>query len=171
MQINYDDMINNLNILHSNTISNMTDGLKFLIDSQCDGISYNRTREFLLSNIDVFERDNYGNYFYEYSLDRENDIIDNFNFESTNKNVKYNYIIGGYKYDINDINEFITIASQYSDFIIRITFLEKPNINDEIKMYYRVFLLETDLRNYFIKNAIKTKSILYSDGMCNRLEN
>ena len=34
MQINYVNMMNNLNILHSDTITNITDGLKFLIDTQ-----------------------------------------------------------------------------------------------------------------------------------------
>lgn len=169
MQINYDDMINNLNISHSDTINDLTSGLKLLIDSQSDAISYNETRYFSLLNVAVLEKDNNGNYFYEFSLNRDGDIYDNFNLESINKNIKLNFIIDRKTYEMNEIDELIMVASPYNEFRIRIIFLDKPNNNDEFKMYYRVFLLETDIRNYFMKNPIKTKTNLYRDGIYYRL--
>jgi len=164
MQINYDEFINNLKILHSDTINDFTSGLQFLIDSQCDAISYNQTRQFSLLNVSVLEKNNNGNYFYDITLDRVGDILNNFNLESKN-NIKLNFIIGGKIYEMNEINELIIVASPYSDFKIRITFLEKPNIDDEFKISYRVYLLESDIRRNFMNNPIKTETNIYIDGV------
>ena len=165
MQINYDEFINNLKILHSDTINDFTSGLQFLIDSQSDAISYNQTKQFSLLNVSVLEKNNNRNYFYDITLDREGDILNNFNLESKNKNIKLNFIIGGKIYEMNEINELIIVASPYSDFKIRITFLEKPNIDDEFKISYRVYLLESDIRRNFMNNPIKTETNIYIDGV------
>lgn len=171
MQLYYEDVINNLKIKHSNIITNTIDGLQFLLDSKSDGISYNRSRQFLLLNVAVLEKDTDGNYFYEFILNRDGDIFDNFKFESTNKNLKFNYIIGTTKYDSDGISELITVAASYSSLKVRVIFLEKPNIDDEFSISYRVYLFDIDTRNYLMNNSIRTKSNLYRDGVCSRLEN
>jgi hypothetical protein len=171
MQLDYEDVINNLKIKHSDTITNTIDGLQFLIDSKSDGISYKRFRQFLLLNVAVLEKDTDENYFYEFILNRDGDIFDNFKLESTNENLKFSYIIGGNIYESNEINELITVAASYSHLKIRVTFLEKPNIDDEFSISYRVYLLDTETRYYLMNNIIKTKSNLYKEGVCSRLEN
>jgi hypothetical protein len=169
MQLDYEDVINNLKIEHSDIITNSIDGLQFLIASQSDGISYNKLRQYLLLNVAVLEKDIDGNYFYEFILSRDGDIFDNFKFESTNKNLKFSYIIGNAIYESDKIHELITVAAAYSSLKIRVTFLEKPNIDDEFSISYRVYLLDIDTRNYLMNNIIKTKSNLYKDGVCSRL--
>ncbi len=164
MQLNYEDVMNNLIIEHSETINDYVNGLRFLIDSQCDGISYKKYRQFSLLNVGVLEKDGNGNYFYEFNLDRDGDIYDNFNFESNN-NITISYIINSNIY--NTLNEFIVVASQYNDIKIRVTFLDKPNNNDEFRLSYRVYLLESDNRNQFMKNSIMTRTNFYSNGVCN----
>ena len=166
MQLNYEDVMNNLIIEHSETINDYVDGLRFLIDSQCDGISYKKYRQFSLLNVAVLEKDGNGNYFYEFNLDRDGDIYDNFKFESNN-NITISYIINSNIY--NTLNEFLVVASQYSDIKIRVTFLNKPNSNDEFRLSYRVYLLESNSRHYLIKNSIKTNTNLYNNGVCHKL--
>lgn len=169
MQLNYEDVMNSLKIEHSNIITNTIDGLQILLNSKNNGISYNRSRQFLLLNIALLEKDTDGNYFYEFILNRDGDIFDNFKFESTNKNLKFNYIIGGTKYESDGISELITVAASYSSLKVKVIFLEKPNIDDEFSISYRVYLLDIDTRNYLMNNSIQTKSNLYRDGVCSRL--
>ena len=169
MQLNYEDVMNNLKIEHSDIITNTIDGLQFLLDSKSDGISYNKFRQFLLLNVAVLEKDTDGNYFYEFILNRDGDIFDNFKFESTNKNLKFCYIIGSTKYESDGINELITVAAAYSSLKMRVIFLEKPNIDDEFSISYRVYLLDINTRNYLMNNSIKTRSNLYRDGVCSKL--
>lgn len=169
MQLDYEDVMNNLKIEHSDIITNTIDGLQFLLDSKKDGISYNKLRQFLLLNVAVLEKDTDGNYFYEFILTRDGDIFDNFKFESTNKNLKFNYIIGTTKYESYGMSELITVAASYSSLKVRVIFLEKPNIDDEFSISYRVYLLDIDTRNYLMNNSIKTKSNLYRDGVCSKL--
>jgi len=169
MQLNYEDVINKLKIEHSDIITNTIDGLQFLIDTKKDGISYNKFRQFSLLNVDVLEKSLDGNYFYEFILNRDGDIFDNFKFESTNKNLKFSYIIGGAIYESDEIDELITVAASYSHLKIRVNFLEKPNSDDEFSISYRVYLLDIETRNYLMNNLIKTKFNLYRDGVCSRL--
>lgn len=169
MQLNYEDIMTNLKIEHSDIITNSIDGLQFLLDSKSNGISYNKFRQFLLLNVAVLEKDIDGTYFYEFILNREGDIFDNFKFESTNNNIKFNYIIGSTKYESDGINELIIVAASYSSLKIRVIFLEKPNIDDEFSISYRIYLLDIDTRNYLMNNLIKTRSNLYRDGVCSRL--
>lgn len=171
MALDYENVINSLKIEHSNIITNTIDGLQFLLASKSDGISYNRSRQFFLLNVAVLEKDTDGNCVYEFILNRDGDIFDNFKFESTNKNLKFSYIIGGTKYESDVISELITVAASYSYLKIRVTFLEKPNIDDEFSIFYRVYLFDIDTKNYLMNNSIKTKSNLYTDGVCSRLEN
>jgi hypothetical protein len=175
MQINYDDIINNLKISYSDIINNMTDGVKFLFESHTDGISYNKTKEFLLFNVAVLEKDNNGYYFHEYSLEREGDIIYNFNFDSTHENVRFHYIIDGYKYEIDELDEFIIVAAPYSEIKIRVTFLEELKMDNELKISYyisyKIYLFNKDIRNFLINNPIKTKSNIYTDGICYKIDN
>jgi len=169
MQLNYEDVMNNLKIEHSDIITNTIDGLQFLIDTKKDGISYNKFRQFSLLNVDVLEKSLDGNYFYEFILNRDGDIFDIFKFESTNKNLKFSYIIGSAIYKSDELHELITVAAAYSSLKIRVIFLEKPNINDEFSISYRVYLFDIETRNYLMNNSIRTKSNLYRDGVCSRL--
>lgn len=169
MQLDYEDVMNNLKIQHSDIVTNTIDGLQFLLASKSDGISYNKFRQFSLLNVDVLEKGLDGNYFYEFILNRDGDIFDNFKFESTNKNLKFSYIIGSAIYESDEIHELITVAASYSHLKIRVTFLEKPNIDDEFSISYRVYLLDIETRNYLMNNSIKTRSNLYRDGVCSKL--
>ena len=170
--INYYDFMSKRIILHSLTATNTTDGIKFLIknEGKADMITYNHTDKFSLFG-DILHVNENKHYFYEYSPKRNGDIMDNIRFESTNLKVKLTYYIGGAVYDPEEVDEFLTISTPFHDFRIRITFLEKPNVNDEFMVHSRMYLIEPETRKLLTINTVITKTNIYNSGMCARLNN
>ena len=140
----YSNFINSTTVSHNDSIDTYSDGIKYLIESGADIISYNTQKNLTLFNVAVLEVDKNGNYIYEYSLERQADIINNIHIVSSNNNVIMKFIIGGEKYD--NINTFLSVVSQYHEFKIKLIFTE-PKVEDKISICYR---------NYFIyfKNLI-----------------
>ena len=148
----YSDFIKSKIVSHNDKIDTYSDGIKYLIESGADIISYNTQKNLTLFNVAVLEVDKNGNYIYEYSLEREADIIDNIHIVSSNgNNVKMKFIIGGEEYD--NINTFLSVVSQYHEFKIKLLFTE-PKVEDKISICYTNYLLNTDLRKNIIKEHI-----------------
>jgi hypothetical protein len=89
----YSDFIKSKIVSHNDNIDTYFDGIKYLIESEADIVSYT-TQKNILFNVDVLEVDENGDYIYEYSLERQADIIDNFHIVSSNNSVKMTFIIG-----------------------------------------------------------------------------
>jgi SPX domain protein involved in polyphosphate accumulation len=163
----YSDFIKSKIVSHNDNIDTYYDGIKHLIESKADIVSYN-TQKNLLFNVAVLEVDKNGDYIYEYSLERQADIIDNIHIVSSNNNVKMKFIIGEEEYD--HINTFLSVVAQYQEFKIKLLFTE-PKIDDKISICYRNYLLNSDLRKKITTrgNIIKTDTNIYTDGMCGRI--
>ena len=163
----YSDFIKSKIVSHDDNIDTYYDGIKHLIESKADIVSYN-TQKNLLFNVAVLEVDKNGDYIYEYSLERQADIIDNIHIVSSNNNVKMKFIIGEEEYD--HINTFLSVVAQYQEFKIKLLFTE-PKIDDKISICYRNYLLNSDLRKKITTrgNIIKTDTNIYTDGMCGRI--
>lgn len=164
------DFLSNRKIIHSETATNYSDGLMFFIENKedADAITYNSVRHFSINNVNMLELDEKGNYFYEFSVDRNSDIIDNISFEkSPNLSAMFTYYIGGKRYLPNEVKKFVTCVWQYIVSLkVRITFFEKPNANDEFKMIMRNYLLNTEDRKSLAHSDIKCDDIIYSNGVC-----
>ena len=164
----YSDFIKSTTVSHNDNIDTYSDGIKHLIESKADIVSYNTQKNLVLFNVAVLEVDKNGDYIYEYSLERQADIIDNIHIVSSNNNVKMKFIIGGDEYD--HINTFLSVVSQYHEFKIKLLFTE-PKIDDKISICYRNYLLNSDLRKKITTrgNIIKTDTNIYTEGMCGRI--
>ena len=164
----YSDFIKSTTLSHNDNIDTYSDGIKHLIESKADIVSYNTQKNLVLFNVAVLEVDKNGDYIYEYSLERQADIIDNIHIVSSNNNVKMKFIIGGDEYD--HINTFLSVVSQYHEFKIKLLFTE-PKIDDKISICYRNYLLNSDLRKKIKTrgNIIKTDTNIYTEGMCGRI--
>ena len=164
----YDDFIKSATFSHNDSIDTYSAGIKHLIESKADIVSYNTQKNLVLFNVAVLEVDMNGDYIYEYSLERKADIIDNIHIVSSNNNVKMKFIIGGEEYD--HINTFLSVVSQYHEFKIKLLFTE-PKIDDKISICYRNYLLNSDLRKKITTrgNIIKTDTNIYTEGMCGRI--
>ena len=164
----YSDFIKSTTLSHNDNIDTYSDGIKHLIESKADIVSYNTQKNLVLFNVAVLEVDKNGDYIYEYSLERQADIIDNIHIVSSNNNVKMKFIIGGDEYD--HINTFLSVVSQYHEFKIKLLFTE-PKIDDKISICYRNYLLNSDLRKKITTrgNIIKTDTNIYTEGMCGRI--
>ena len=164
----YSDFIKSKIVSHNDNIDTYSDGIKHLIESKADIVSYNTQKNLVLFNVAVLEVDKNGDYIYEYSLERQADIIDNIHIVSSNNNVKMKFIIGGDEYD--HINTFLSVVSQYHEFKIKLIITE-PKIDDKISICYRNYLLNSDLRKKITArgNIIKTDTNIYTEGMCGRI--
>jgi hypothetical protein len=163
----YSDFIKSKIVSHNDNIDTYIDGIKYLIDSKSDIVSYDTQKKLVLFNVAVLEVDKNGDYIYEYLLERQADIIDNIHIISSNSNVKMTYIIGGMEYD--KINTFLSVAAQYHEFKLKLIFTD-PKVDDKISICYRNYLINSDLRKQIIKkNIIKTDTHVYHSGMCTRI--
>lgn len=169
MEINYNDLINKNKIYHSNENMTRLEGLRLFNDKEkdYDMITYNDEIKLLFLNVGVLKANKNGNFYYDYEIDRDSDIIDNIDIIIDNLNVKLSYIIGLDEYEIKDIKEFIYVASIYNYFKLRIVFNEIPIPNKEIIIKSRKYLLKSELRQLLMRNKIITDSIIYIDG-CTR---
>jgi|688.fasta_scaffold556814_2 hypothetical protein len=163
----YADFIKSKRIIHNDSIDTYFDGIKYLIESEADIVSYNTRKNLVLFNAAILEVDKNGNYIYEYLLEREADIISNICIVSSNKNVKMTFIIGGEEYE--HIDKFLSVVSQYHAFKIKLLFTE-PKVEDKISLIYTNYLLNTHLRQNIInEHIIKTDTNIYTTGMCLRI--
>ena len=164
----YSAFIKSTIVSYNDNIDTYSDGIKHLIESKADIVSYNTQKNLVLFNVAVLEVDKNGDYIYEYSLERQADIIDNIHIVSSNSNVKMTFIIGGDEYDY--INTFLSVVAQYHEFKIKLIITE-PKIDDKISICYRNYLLNSDLRKKITArgNIIKTDTNIYTEGMCGRI--
>jgi hypothetical protein len=172
--IDFCEFILNKTVVHSETATNYTEGIKFFIEINdntpwADAVTYDSTRQFSIANVSIFELDNEGRCFYEFSVDRNADMISNITFESPNvMRVQLTYYVGGILYTPEELTEFITCASQYHDFKIRITFLDKPNFDDMFKITMRNYIFSNENKQILRNNKVQTTSSVYYNGMCNK---
>jgi len=168
--INLQEFLSSKTILHSETASEFDDALRILIEDKptADIITYNHTRHFLLSSMGVLEKDIDEHSFYEFTVEKSCDIVDNIRFETaSNLTVQLSYNIGGINYTPEELDEFVIVSSQYNNLTIRITFLEEPTADDEfniISQYY--FIINLQYRRLLETSTVITKSNIYSNGIC-----
>jgi hypothetical protein len=167
----YADFRNSKIFSHNDNIDTYIDGIKYLIESKSDVVSYDTQKNLVLFNVAVLEVDKNGDYIYEYLLERQADIIDNIHIISSNSNVKMTYIIGGMEYD--KINTFLSVVAQYHEFKLKLIFTD-PKVEDKISICYRNYLINSDLRNNLLeqfKNGIiiETDTHVYHSGMCTKI--
>jgi len=169
--INLRDFLSSKRILHNETPCEYNCALRFFIENQgnADIITYENIRHFSLLNVSVLERDTEGNFFFQFSVKREGDIIDNISFESISGiPAQLSYYIGGDKYMPEEVDKFVIASSMYHDFQIRVTFLKKQTTNDEFKIHSRYYLVNTEDRQKLATSRVETENIIYGDGMTRR---
>ena len=167
--INLSDFLENKTISHSESASNLTEGLKYFIENEINGvdaITYNSIRQFSIANIGVLEKDENEHFFYEYTIERTSDIVDNISLEcSENLKAVLSYNIGGKFYEKEQIKKIIFIAAPYTEFKIRITFLEKPKNEDTFNILMRNYIWNSQDRKLLAQSKVKCDNNLYFCGM------
>ena len=171
--INYDDYIESKKLfeIQDETTDNVYfHGLQKLIEETEKGydyVSYTTYLKLTLFNAAVLERDNDDNYIYKYEYKRTEDAIDNLKFNYNNMdNVKLKIIIGGVEQVYDQNFNFITVAAQYHCLIFKFIFNVLPQFGDDLTLNYTSYLFNTTDRQILAKSNIKTKTHIYSNGMC-----
>lgn len=157
--IDYDTFIGRKKIVDIDTTKYSSDGYT------ADVITYDKTIKIPLS-LDLLHKNNEGNYYYKYEgqHDMNIDIIDNIICECHNKNLKISYEISCISY--NELDEFIPLASMYSNLNIVITFLDAPANGDELNIHFRCYKLGNADRTIIAYSTILTNKYKYNSGIC-----
>jgi hypothetical protein len=178
--INYDEFISNKKILYYCKYNNDREFYTFIYQNidNVDFITYYNTEYFYIPNF--LQLDTNGNFYYEYTPNKIGDIIDNIKIEPSNikinyninnnikndtSNIKISYSINNNIYDSKYFTEFIYIATLYSKFKIRITFIGIPNNNINFIIYYRLYITNKKHIDLFQKNKIYNKNYIYENGI------
>ena len=134
----FDEFMKSKIVNHNDSINTYVDGIKYLIDSKADIISYNTQKNLTLFNIDSLD-------FFEYTIEIQADIIDNIHVISSNDydDVIMKFIIGDKEYDI--VNTIIKELSPYREFKLKLIFT-KPKLNDNISIYYTNYIINSELK-------------------------
>lgn len=166
--VRLNEFLSNKNILHSDA-SNYTDALMFLIRNKdvADVVIYETKRQFSVSNIGMLEMDSNNHYYYEFSVNREGDIVNDIKLESKFKNdLQMTFNIGGIDYKQHEITEFVACCAMYNDFRIRITFSKLPQPNDTFTIIFKNYILKVEDRLALIHSKVITKKCIFSNGVC-----
>ena len=164
------NFLNSKRILHSDA-TDFAGAMNFFLENEenSDAITYYDTRHFLLMGVQVLEIDKNGHHFFEISVKRHGDIVDNISVESLSSlNVAISYNIGGTEYAHSEIDEFVLVAGVYQDFVIRITFLQKPTIDSEFKIMSRYYILNSRDRKLLNQSQVFTRNCFYVNGVCTK---
>lgn len=125
-----------IKIKHNDNINNYYDGLKYLINSKMDVITYNSKIILILYNSNITKKNN--NYYFEYELNYDCDTIDNITFETTLQ-LEINYIMENIEYKI-----FNNSLIKNKKLKIKFIFLNKPLFINEIIIHYKSYLINNN---------------------------
>jgi hypothetical protein len=170
-------------IIHNQTATDFNAGLMFLFEKIQQNqdpnnphthiITYNSVNHVSINNftmLDVVDVDDSKKYCYHFYLDKYIDLIDNIILEPPilNTTAQITYYIDNKKLLYNQLNTFVLCAGMHSEFVIRVTFLEKPNLNDEFQLKMRNYLIEPEERKLLSTHSLGVlcDNIRYYNGMC-----
>ncbi len=166
--IDLEEFLSNKKRIHNENITNFNEGLVFLLENEknTDMITYNSSIKFLVYNVDMFKINKEGFLYHDFTIERVADIISDIQIENiSNVKIEITYLIANKELTSEKIKEFVMCASIYTEFKVRITFLEKPKYNDTFKIIIKNYLLNTNDRQILSRNAIKTKNVIYNNGV------
>jgi len=166
--IDLEEFLSNKKRIHNENITNFNEGLVFLLENEknTDIITYNSSINFLVYNVDMFKINKEGFLYHDFTIERVADIISDIQIENiSNVKIEITYLIANKELTSEKIKEFVMCASIYTEFKVRITFLEKPKYNDIFKIIIKNYLLNTNDKQILSRNAIKTKNVIYNNGV------
>ena len=109
-----------------------------------------------------------GNLYFETSVNRDGDIVDNFSFNqsSYSTRIKVTFFIGRDEYSHSQVDEIVIAAAAYEDFVIRVTFLQTPRQDEEIELRSRYYMFHNQDRQLLKRAIVHTRNFFYGSGMC-----
>lgn len=141
--------------------------LELLLSKQNDFdiVKYPYLKKILILNIPMMEKDNDGNYYYDYELQRDCDFISDFTINANdNPNVKFSFVCGLFEYKLEELKVILLAACMYTPIKLRITFNEKKE--KEIIFTCYKYLCNRNISYYLMKNKMITPVIIYNEGVC-----
>lgn len=140
--------------------NNYSDGILALVTSGADVVTYEARREFVVNNINVFERVADNKVKYEVLL-RDGDVI-----SDLQSNVPIIVTVG--HLEANPADKIVIVAAQYA--VIKVTFfLDPEHFPETFTLSYKVSLLGPELRHQVAGGGVSSGSLGYINGSAVRL--
>lgn len=79
--------------------------------------------------------------------------------------MKLTYDIGGIEYSSEEINKFAYFFAPYQKFKIKITILERPHLDNKLKIISRHYILKNEDIKLLRTINVHTQNNIYTDGM------
>ncbi len=76
------------------------------------------------------------------------------------------FFVGRDEYSHSQVDEFVIAAAASEDFVIRVTFLQTPRRDEEIKLHWRNYLFHSQDRQLLKRAIVVTRNFFYGSGMC-----
>jgi hypothetical protein len=156
-------------IQHTDT-TEYVDALRELVTSQkhnVEAVTYNQKEIFQIANMLPLGVDKDGNSFFESSINRQGDIVDNFSVISKlSTQLDILFFVGKDEYRHNELDEFVIAAAAYEDFVIRITFKQTPHKDEVVELHSRYYIFNTFGRQILKSAIVVTRNCFYGSGMC-----
>jgi hypothetical protein len=134
-------------------------------------VSYDKTETIILFNVNYLTKDLDGSYYIKIPFNPrfDADIIDNIKVTSTNDKMKTKIVLNCFEHSLDIVSELIITAMTYVDMYIKISFPEKPSIEDQVIISYRCYMLPTLTtsidRKQLRESVIETDMFRYKEGM------
>ena len=140
------------------------DALSCLINEHVDVVTNEYSKHIELANVAYLELDEEKQRFLEFVPDHAGvDAIGNI---TASDNVRLSFMINHRTYTPTEIGEFIYAAAPYTEFRIRVTFVEPPSSHDRVYIRGCNYMLASDLREQINRAEIVVgNNLLYSDGV------
>jgi hypothetical protein len=163
----YKSFLSGKNIQHSEKSCKYIDGINILTnlqkESNVDGVTYLHYDKFFLYGALHENKDE--TFYYDYLISGGlPDVISDISVKYS-KGISISYICATGELSTDELKEYIFACSMYSPFSIRLTFSEKPNPEDFIEIFSKMWLFSAENRIILINSPkVYNRGIVYEFG-------
>ena len=127
---------------------------------------YRKEHNLVVNNIGIINKDEQGKYFVDVKLNRnDNDITTAF-MTTPSTGVNISLILNGNALPINCGTVIVPECAMYTEFLIRLTFMQEPF---DIKLQYQCYILKGEERGELMRKRFIHNGILYSEGVARNI--
>lgn len=141
--VKYGDVMKKMRIVSNDSVYDYKTGIEYLDKNAVDGVSY-YSKNNIHINVNNVVNDivnvNNGVCYYECDVERNCDVIENIQYNST-VNLRMCFVIGDVVHDLSDVREILFVAAGFTRIRMRFIFFEMP-INDvDVVVHYKSYIL------------------------------
>lgn len=162
----FKDWMATKNFIHIPSVNSAREAINHIV-YKGQYLSYDNTLTFSLFNLALLSVDRDGSYYIKIPFNPrfDADIIDSINVLSTTNKITAKIILNGGEYSLDLFSELIIGTMSYVDIEFKISFSERPSIDDQIFIKYRNYILPFREIETMRESTIITDIFTYNKGI------